>query len=104
MKPKPFSGLNHFTVPVATANSLLPWPARTCELFVGLRRRRRARELLVANCDAEPSEAVYEFGEGPNSPGVVLGPLGLPKPTGLLLGLVLERRRLTQPRQRILVP
>src|SRR6266508_5982263 len=29
MKPNPFSGLNHFTVPVVIAASLLPWPSRT---------------------------------------------------------------------------
>jgi hypothetical protein len=30
MKPNPFSGLNHFTVPVAMSLPLLPRPARTC--------------------------------------------------------------------------
>src|SRR4029077_17805353 len=59
MKPKPFSGLNHFTVPVATGDSLPPRPGRAwCALRCPPASGAGApvRELLpVQYCDAEPS-------------------------------------------------
>jgi hypothetical protein len=48
MKPYPLSGLNHFTVPVATSNPLLPWPCRTRVLSDRPPAGSPGRELLEA--------------------------------------------------------
>jgi hypothetical protein len=68
MKPKPFSELNHFTVPVVTNVSLLSRPDRTCALFVGLRLIAGVRELPEATypCDAEPSVRTLPAGSSPS--------------------------------------
>src|SRR5207247_9737598 len=75
MKPNPFSGLNHLTVPVLTSCSLLPRPTRALPLLGVGSGPRAVRELLQALvATAEPSPVSI-----PES-----GPchLGRPQPSG----------------------
>src|SRR5947209_19577594 len=67
MKPKPFSGLNHFTVPVATAIPSFLGPERTWVLFAGPPARWPAKGTARSELRAEPSPSVYGAASGARS-------------------------------------
>src|SRR5918992_1766648 len=67
MKPYPLSGLNHFTLPVATSNPLLSWPCPDISVSGGLPAGSPARELLEAKTAMRNPHRQYT-GDLPDSP------------------------------------